>query len=97
MQQHRNFLTLIVEAEPMQRKAMLRAATPAQIRAVIESVKHALTMMPPADAMNIRQLLEKLLSDNDPFRTKTKIIAQHGDSLAHLIGPLISGLYNLLY
>ncbi len=97
MQQHRSFLTLLVEAEPMQRKAMLRAATPAQIRAVIECVKHALTMVPPADAANIRQHLEKLLSDHAPFRAKTKIIAQHGGSLAYLIGPLISGLYNLLY
>lgn len=95
LEQHKSFLKLLIESEPMQRTAMVRTATPAQIRAIIECIKHALKLTP----LNVQHdhVIQTLVSDTAPYGKKAKLIAQHGGNLAYMLAPLISGLYNLLY
>jgi len=92
----RNFLKSLIKNSPLQRKALIRTATPEQIKSIRESILNVANRNVPIPKKTLKKLkpfrkvLTRLAFSNPSERTSKKLLVQRGGFLGVLLPAVLS-------
>ena len=109
MERNIQFLQLLTETSESQREALLKTATPSQIRALAEVIKNILNQKIPCGENQeeiedfkrkgeiLKSRLRKIADTEKSYRKKKRAIQKGGGAVVDLILPVLSGFLSNLF